>query len=398
MNRNPRSKTKNRDKSLTGFKAPSNVSNRVKAIVAMSGGVDSSVAAYLLKKKGFDVIGLSFELWDQRDRKNPHICCSIETIEIAKDVARRLGIEHYTVDVRDAFFKHVIENFCNSYLSGLTPNPCILCNKFIKFDFLLKKAQEIGAQMIATGHYARVESRNALSVMRNGIKRFDASRLTPHASRLLKGVDPKKDQSYVLYVMTQEELSKTVFPLGELKKDDTRGIAKELGLTNALRTESQEICFIGNGNYVDFIKDFAPETLKPGPIINMNMKVIGEHKGIAFYTIGQRKRLGISTLRPLYVVSINKQCNTIVVGTREDTMKKTFKVKELNWISIESLSEPLRAKVKVRSTMKEEPATIIPVEGLKVVVEFDAPQWAPTPGQSAVFYDGELVIGGGIIE
>jgi len=346
----------------------------MKVVVAMSGGVDSSVAAYLMRQRGFEVVGLSFELWDERDRRNPNICCCQETIEIARDVAGKLGIEHYTVDVRYVFFRYVIEEFCSSYISGVTPNPCILCNKFIKFDFLLRKAQELGAQMIATGHYVRIM---------NGL--------------LKKGIDPKKDQSYVLYVMTQRELSKAIFPLGELKKDEVRDIAKRLGLASALRPESQEICFIGNGKYVDFIKDVFPEAVRPGPILNMDGKVIGKHKGLAHYTIGQRRRLGISASKPLYVIDIQRKDNTIVVGRREDAMKKTFKVKELNWISIESLREPLRAGVKVRSTMKEEPAKIIPVEDHNIMVEFDKPQWAPAPGQSAVFYDGDIVIGGGVI-
>ncbi len=352
----------------------------MKVIVAMSGGVDSSVAAYLLKKQGFEVIGLSFELWDQRDRKNPNICCSLETIEIAREAAKRLGVEHHTVDVRDVFFKYVIERFCTSYVSGITPNPCILCNKFIKFDFLLRAAKEFGAEMIATGHYARVgKAQNTDRVL------------------LKKGIDPKKDQSYVLYVMTQRELSKTVFPLGDLRKDETRSIARKLGLINALRPESQEICFIGNGNYVDFIRGFAPEALKQGEILNMEGKAIGEHKGIAFYTIGQRKRLGSPALIPLYVVDIDPQKNTVIIGSKEDAMKKVFKVSELNWISTESLSKPIRASVKIRSTMKEEPSIITPEKTDKVVVKFDEPQWAPAPGQGAVFYDGNLVIGGGVI-
>lgn len=361
----------------------------MKALVAMSGGVDSSVVAYLLKKQGHEVIGLSFELWDRRDVKNLNVCCSVETIEIARAVARKLGIEHYTVDVRDAFYKYVIENFCTSYISGITPNPCILCNKFIKFKFLLEKKEEFGANIIATGHYARIEAGNKEKGTRGkGNKKFF----------LKKGFDPKKDQSYVLYVMTQEELSKTVFPLGELKKDETRSIARELGLASAIRPESQEICFVGNGNYVDFIKGFAPDVLQPGPIVNMDGKTIGKHNGIALYTIGQRKRLGIQTLKPYYVADIDRQRNIVIVGSKEDAIKKTFKVKELSWISINSLLDPMRVQVKVRSAMKEEHAMIFPEKNQRVTVEFDEPQWAPASGQSAVFYDGELVIGGGIIE
>ena len=355
----------------------------MKALVAMSGGVDSSVAAYLLKKDGYEVIGLSFELWDKRDANKFSTCCSIETVEIAKSVARRLGIEHHTVDVRDAFYRYVIERFCDSYIAGATPNPCILCNQHIKFDFLLQKARETGADVIATGHYVRAG--------RAG---------TSGKSRVLlkKGVDSRKDQSYVLYVMTQEQLSKTLFPLGDMRKEETRALAKEVGLESALRPESQEICFVGDGNYTDFMKDFAPEALKPGDILDMEGKVVGTHKGIAFYTIGQRKRLGVSSLKALYVADIDRESNTIKVGSREDAMRKRLRVKELNWIAVETLSVPVRAGVKIRSTMKEEPATIIPQGDGTVMVEFDEPQWAPASGQSAVFYDSDTVIGGGVIE
>ena len=354
-----------------------------KAIVAMSGGVDSSVAAYLLKKDGYEVIGLSFELWDRRDAKKISTCCSVETVEIAKSVADKLGIEHYTVDVRDAFYRYVIEDFCDSYIAGATPNPCILCNQHIKFDFLLQKARETGADVIATGHYART----------CGAGTSDKSRVL-----LKKGIDFRKDQSYVLYVMSQEQLAKTVFPLGNMRKEETRALAQEVGLDSALRPESQDICFVGDGNYTDFVRDFAPEALKPGPIINMEGKVVGTHKGIAFYTIGQRKRLGVSSLKPLYVADIDRGKNIITVGSREDAMRKSLRVKELNWISVETLSETVRAGVKIRSTMKEEPATIIPKEDKTVIVEFDEPQWALASGQSAVFYDGDAVIGGGVIE
>ncbi len=362
----------------------------MKALVAMSGGVDSSVAAFLLQEKGIEVIGLSFELWDDRDRKDPNLCCSVETINIAREVTERLGLEHLTIDVRDSFYRQIIEKFCSSYISGMTPNPCILCNKFIKFKFLLEKANEIGADLIATGHYARIQRTQNPEPRTQST---DSNRFL-----LKKGVDPKKDQSYFLYVMTQMELSKTVFPLGEIKKEETRRIAKKLGLANALRPESQEICFVGNGKYVDFIKGFAPEMFRPGQIINTRGDTIGEHKGIALYTIGQRKRLDLQTLKPHYVADIDRKNNVIMVGSREDVLKKTFKVKELSWISINSLSDPIRVSIKFRSTMKEEPGIIIPEENQRVTVEFDHPQWAPAPGQSAVFYDGDLVVGGGIIE
>lgn len=358
----------------------------MKVLVAMSGGVDSSVAAYLLKKKGHEVTGLSFELWDKRDLKTSNVCCSIETIELAKSVARNLGIEHYTVDVRDAFYRHVIEEFCESYIKGTTPNPCILCNKYIKFDFLLKKAEELGADAVATGHYARIEKQGYGGQERG------------NRWLLKKGTDPKKDQSYFLYVMRQEELSRTLFPLGEMTKEQTRGIARDLGLVTALRPESQEICFIGDNNYADFIKDLAPEAFRPGPVIDSNGSVVGKHNGIIFYTIGQRRGLGISSLKPYYVAEIDRNNNTIIVGSREDATKKSLNVRELNWISIGSLTGPLSADVKIRSTMKEVPARIRPERNDTVIVEFDASQWAPAPGQSAVFYIGDTIIGGGIIE
>ncbi len=359
----------------------------MKALVAMSGGVDSSVAAYLLKKEGFDVAGVSFELWDSRDLSRINTCCSVETIEIAKDVAGKLGIEHYSVDVRDAFYRHVIEGFCDSYVSGSTPNPCILCNKYIKFAFLLEKADEIGADIIATGHYARVERPGSFNGIGEGNERF----------LLKKGVDLKKDQSYFLYVMTQHELSRVVFPLGGMRKEEIRRIAEDIGLANALRAESQEICFVGDGNYIDFVRNFNPDAFKPGPIVSEKGEVIGTHKGIAFYTVGQRKRLEIPSLIPFYVVDIDRGGNTIIVGDRKGAMKSRLLVRSLNWISIDGLYEPVRAGVRIRSTMMEEPSLITPGRD-SVIVEFDNPQWAPAPGQSAVFYIDDIVIGGGVIE
>jgi len=356
----------------------------------MSGGVDSSVAAYLLKKKGHEVTGLSFELWDKRDLKTSSVCCSIETIELAKSVAHNLGIEHYTIDVRDAFYHHVIEEFCESYIKGTTPNPCILCNKYIKFDFLLKKAEELGAEAVATGHYARIEKSQRIEQIEQNKDNY--------RYLLKKGIDSKKDQSYFLYVMRQEELSRTLFPLGDMTKEQTRGIAKDLGLATALRPESQEICFVGDNKYADFVKNSAPEALRPGPVIDMNGKVVGKHNGIIFYTIGQRRGLGISSLKPYYVAGIDRDNNTIIVGSREDATRKSLIVRELNWISIGAVPASLRADVKIRSTMKGVPSTIRQERNDAVIVEFDTPQWAPAPGQSAVFYSDDMVAGGGIIE
>ncbi|RJR19416.1 MAG: tRNA 2-thiouridine(34) synthase MnmA [Nitrospiraceae bacterium] len=369
----------------------------MKVLVAMSGGVDSSVAAYLLKEKGHDVIGVSFELWDKRDLKASNVCCSIETIKLARSVADNLGIEHCTVDVRDAFYRYVIEEFCGSYIKGATPNPCILCNKYIKFDFLLRKAEELGAEAVATGHYARIEKKQNTE-HRTQSTEHRAQNTDNNRYFLKKGVDPKKDQSYFLYVMSQEELSKTIFPLGEMTKEQARGIARDAGLVTALRPESQEICFVGEDNYADFIKELAPDAFRPGPVIDSGGKQLGEHKGIMFYTIGQRRGLGISSLKPLYVAGIDHHNNTITVGSREDSLRKSLIVRELNWISIMELTVPLRVDVKIRSTMKEVPSTISPGMNNTVKVEFDEPQWAPATGQSAVFYSGDTVMGGGIIE
>ncbi len=369
----------------------------MKVIIAMSGGVDSSVAAYLLKKEGHEVIGLSFELWDKRDLEPSNQCCSIETINLAKSVAHSLGIEHYTVDVRDTFYHHVIESFCESYLEGRTPNPCILCNKYIKFDFMMKKAEELGAEIIATGHYAQVEKQKIITDYELRITNHELTAQNPRYL-LRKGVDPKKDQSYVLYVMKQEELAKTVFPLGKMKKEETRAIAKDIGLATALRPESQEICFVGNDKYADFIKGFSPDAVKPGLIVDTKGKIVGEHRGIAFYTLGQRKGLGVASLQPHYVADIDRKRNTIIVGTRADAMRKSFKVNNINWISVSRLSSPIKAHIKIRSTSKGYPATIIPLENGTVLADFDEQQWAPAPGQSAVIYDNDIVIGGGIIE
>jgi tRNA-specific 2-thiouridylase len=323
----------------------------MKVIIAMSGGVDSSVAAYLLKEQGHEVIGLSFELWDKRDLAESNVCCSIETINLARAVSESLGIEHHTVDVRDSFYHNVIEDFCESYIKGITPNPCILCNKYIKFDFMMQKAKELGADLIST-----------------------------------------------LYVMKQEELARTVFPLGEMNKEETRRIAKDIGLATATRAESQEICFVGNDKYPDFIKSFSPDALTPGPVVDMSGRVIGEHKGIAFYTIGQRKGLGISSPEPHYVADIKVESNTVVAGKREDALKKTITIKDINWVSWEGLSGPVRAGVKIRSTTREKPATLYYEDNETVIAEFDEPEWAPASGQSAVFYDDDMVIGGGIIK
>lgn len=353
-----------------------------KILIGMSGGVDSSTSAAILKNEGYEVIGVTMQIWFAREQTPESIktCCSVAAIEEAKRIAEEIGIPHYTIDARDLFLDTVIENFCDEYSTGRTPNPCIRCNQFVRFDGLLRKARELGAELIATGHYARVD------------KDINIGRYL-----LKKGLDEKKDQSYVLYVMTQEHLGHTVFPLGSLKKEETRKIAGDLGLSVARKPESQEICFIPEDDYPKFLSTLMPEKISPGKILDKTGMILGEHKGLPFYTIGQRKGLGIAHKSPLYVISIDTLKNSLIVGEKEDCYSKDFIVRDPNWISIDRLPQDRKVKVKIRSAMKEDDAVITPADG-DVLVRFDRPQWAITPGQSAVFYEGEIVIGGGIIE
>lgn len=369
-----------------------------KVLVGMSGGIDSSIAAYLLKENGYEVEGLSLILWETKSRTNFKTCCSLQAVEEASKTARSIGISHSTIDVRDKFIRKVIEPFVNAYTTGVTPNPCILCNRFIKFPLLMREAEKRGAEYIATGHYARVEKS----------QRSEGKSQKSDNIFLKKGKDPKKDQSYVLYILKQEELKRLLLPLGYYKKDEVRDLAKRLNLPAAKRAESQEICFIEDTNYFKFIEKLSPLAKKPGPIIDMTGKVVGTHKGIQLYTIGQRKRLGVSHKEPLYVVKIDAIRNTIYVGTQEAAKRREFLVEDLNWINppIPPLLPPqaeggeggltFRASIKVRSTMKEEPATVSLGKG-EVSVLYDKPHWAPAPGQSAVFYKEDTVIGGGMI-
>ena len=377
-----------------------------KVIIGMSGGVDSSVTAYLLKEQGYEVEGVSFVMWEATKGTPPATCCSLQSMESASENARYLGIRHSTIDIRDDFLKKVIEPFVDAYLNGLTPNPCVLCNRLIKFPHLIKEAEKRNAEIISTGHYARVESTKSKEQRARSI--HNSGHFSDYFF-LKKGIDPRKDQSYVLYVLRQEELKRLILPLGYYKKDDVRKVAKELNLPAAERSESQEICFIEDRKYLHFVESISPVAEKAGQIIDLNGKAIGTHKGIHGYTIGQRKGLGISSPKPLYVVNTDIQKNTVYVGPREAAKKREFSVDDLNWIT--PLFPPLaignkkglklRASVKVRSTMKDEPATIYIAESEEqraVRVVFDEPQWAPAPGQSAVFYNQDRVIGGGVIK
>ncbi len=339
------------------------ISKNKKVVVAMSGGVDSSVAAALLKKQGHDVIGVTMKLFG----------CSTSAAEDARRVANKLGIPHYVLNFKDVFRRKVIADFVSEYDRGRTPNPCVRCNELIKFGALLKKAQQLGAGMIATGHYARI------SKGRNG--RY----------LLKKGIDGKKDQSYFLYPLSQKALSKSVFPLGGLTKDKVRKLAKKFGLNVADKPESQEICFV-EGPISAF---FRPE---PGDIVDVNGKVIGRHKGYQLYTIGQRRGLGIAGEAPSYVVKIEPKANRIVVGSKGDVYGDDLIASHLNLISRPKITGPMKIKARIRYKNPESEARVMPLPGGRAKVRFKAPQFAITPGQSVVFYNGDVVVGGGIIK
>jgi len=349
-----------------------------RVVVAMSGGVDSSVTAALLKERNYEVIGITMQLWEYT--KDAGGCCGVGAIEDARRVANILGIPHYVENFGNVFRKKVIIDFCKEYSLGRTPNPCIRCNQYLKFDALLTKAKEIGADFIATGHYARIRYDNSK-------KRYI----------IKKGIDVKKDQSYVLYTMTQEQLAHTLMPLGEFTKRESRAKAKELGLPVADKPDSQEICFISDNSYADFLQGCMPHMINPGPILSKAGKVLGQHKGIMFYTIGQRKGLGISSKAPLYVIAINQRKNAIIVGRREEAYQDEAYADALNYIAIEKLTTPLRTMVKIRYLHPESDAIVAPLNGNMIRIKFKEPQFAVTPGQSVVLYEDDAVIGGGTI-
>ena len=356
-----------------------------KVVVAMSGGVDSSVAAALLKEQGYDVIGVTMNLFSLSKQycrdENLKSCCGWGAIEDAHSVAIHLGIPHYVLDLKKNFSRKVIDDFCQEYTRGRTPNPCIRCNQYIKFDSLMKRVTKLEAEYLATGHHA-------LNMYDSGRNRYF----------LKKGKDPYKDQSYFLYTLTQDQLSRLLMPIGNFTKEEVRKKAQELSLPVAKRPESQEICFIPDKNYVHFLQGRIPEAFRAGTIVDNEDQIKGKHDGIHNFTIGQRKGLGIAAPHPLYVIDIRSEENTIVVGTDDQLYKKELLASQINVISEEKLGEPLAVKAKIRYKHKEAKALLIPRNSGQAIVKFEKSQRAITPGQAVVFYDEDVVFGGGIIE
>ena len=353
-----------------------NNTKKEKVLVAMSGGVDSSVAAHLIMSSGYDAIGATMRLVDGLPLND----ISDAEINAARNSCRRLGIEHTVLDIRDLFRKHVVDNFVSVYLNGETPNPCIVCNKNIKFGAMLDAAMGLGCDKLATGHYARIE--------KNSSGRYIVR----------QAADPLKDQSYMLWTLSQEQLSKVIFPLGELTKAEAREIAASLSFENAHKKDSQDVCFIPDGDYANFIELYTGKTSPVGNYIDMNGNVLGKHKGIINYTIGQRKGLGIALGQPMFVHSKSVVDNTVTLCKNEELFEKTLIATDINLISIDKIDKPMRVLAKARYGQKASPATATQIDENTVKIEFDEPIRAISAGQSVVFYDGDVLVGGGIIK
>ncbi len=364
---------------ISVYPCPSVAETMTKVVVAMSGGVDSSVAAALLKQQGYEVIGMMLRLWSEPGKEDSNRCCTPDAMGQARRVAARLDIPFYVVDAKDVFRRTVVEYFLDGYASGGTPNPCLVCNRSIRWEFLLNHALALGADYMATGHYVRLKNEDGNVT-------------------LLRAIDSSKDQSYVLHVLTQEKLKHALFPIGEYSKSEIRQIAESFGLSTASRPDSQDLCFLAGEDYRNFIQRNAAQMLRPGEIVTSDGTVVGSHDGLANYTIGQRKGLGISSPVPLYVLGKNAAANTVIVGTQEELGSSELIARDVNWLSGVAPTDAFRALVKIRYSAKEVEAWVRPFEGgARVEVRFDAPVRDITAGQAAVFYEGEAMLGGGII-
>jgi tRNA-uridine 2-sulfurtransferase len=351
-----------------------------KVVVAMSGGVDSSVAAALLQQQGHEVIGMMLRLWSEPGKEESNRCCTPDAMAQARRVAAKLDIPFYVIDAKEVFRETVVQYFLDGYARGETPNPCLMCNRQIRWTFLFDHARALGADFMATGHYVRI-------------------RTSDDQRQLLRAVDPSKDQSYVLHVLKQDKLAHALFPIGEYPKPEIRKLAADFDLPTASRKDSQDLCFLAGEDYRGFLQRNAAEMLKPGEIRSRSGVSLGAHTGLANYTIGQRKGLGIAAAMPLYVIGKDASTNSLIVGEAGELGSDELSVRDVNWISGRAPLEPFRAQVKIRYTAREAEAWVTPLEdGARAGVRFDAPQRDITPGQAAVFYQDGLMLGGGIIQ